>query len=309
MQESSKGLIAAISAFSLWGILPIYLKALTPASPVEILCHRIVWSVVATLSLLFVWKKVRTLFTLFQEKKVIAQVFITSILISANWVVYIWAVNSGYIVEASLGYYINPLVNVLLGLIFLQERLRRGQWLAISFAFSGVCYLTFFYGQFPWIALVLAFSFAFYGLFRKISPLPPIEGLCLETTLLSIPALSVLGYLAMEGQSDFMVQTSLGRLLLAGTGIITSLPLILFAFAAHRLPLSTLGIVQYLAPTLQLLIGIFIYNEPFPGKQMIGFGLVWCGLMIYATEGVMLYMKQQRACTAAIPKEQKAPQE
>lgn len=309
MQESTKGLIAAISAFGLWGILPIYLKALTPASPVEILCHRIVWSVVATFSLLLFWQKAKTLLPLLRGKKVMGQVVITSLLVSANWVIYIWAVNSGYIVEASLGYYINPLVNVLLGLIFLQERLRPGQWLAISFAFSGVCYLTFFYGQFPWIALTLAFSFAFYGLFRKISSLPPIEGLCLETSLLSIPALAVFAYLAMQGQSDFMVQTTTGRLLLAGTGIITSLPLILFAFAAHRLPLSTLGIVQYLAPTLQLLIGIFVYKEPFPEKQMMGFVLVWCGLVIFATEGVLLYMKQQKACTTATPKGQKAPLE
>ncbi len=295
MQDSSKGLLAAVAAFTLWGLLPLYLKALAPASPVEILCHRIVWSVVATLVLLFISSKAGKLFSLLKDRKVVLPVILTSILISGNWVVYIWAVNNDFIVEASLGYYISPLVNILLGLLFLQEKLRRGQWLAVFFAFTGVCYLTFFYGQFPWISLFLAFSFAFYGLLRKISPLPSIEGLCLETSLLSIPALCLLVYLASQGQSDFVHQDTSGRLLLAGTGIMTSLPLILFGFAVHRMPLSTLGIVQYLGPTLQLCIGIFVYGEPFPQKQMVGFALVWCGLFIYVGEGIVMRLKQKKA--------------
>jgi len=298
MQDSSKGLLAAVAAFTLWGLLPLYLKALAPASPVEILCHRIVWSVIATLTLLFISRKAGKLLPLLKDRKVLLPVILTSILISGNWVVYIWAVNNDFIVEASLGYYINPLVNVLLGLIFLQERLRRGQWLAVLFAFSGVCYLTFFYGQFPWISLFLAFSFAFYGLLRKISPLPSVEGLCLETSLLSIPALCILAYLAIQGQSDFVNQDSTGRLLLAGTGIMTSLPLIFFGFAVHRMRLSTLGIVQYLGPTLQLCIGIFVYGEPFPQKQMMGFALVWCGLLIYVGEGILMRLKRKKAITA-----------
>lgn len=296
MQDSSKGLLAAIAAFSLWGLLPLYLKALAPASPFEILCHRIVWSVVATLGLLLVGKKAGSLLPLLRDKKVMLPVLLAALLVSGNWLVYIWAVNNDFIVESSLGYYINPLVNVLLGFIFLQERLRRGQWLAVFFAFSGVCYLTFFYGQFPWIALFLAISFAFYGLLKKISPLPSLEGLCLETSLLSIPALCFLVYLVTLGESDFVHQDTTGRLLLAGTGIITSLPLLLFGFAAHRMPLSTLGIVQYLAPTLQLCIGVFIYGEAFPGKKMVGFALVWCGLLIFATEGILMRLKQKRAC-------------
>ena len=297
MQDSSKGLLAAIGAFTLWGLLPLYLKALAPASPVEILCHRIVWSVVATFLLLLMGRKAGKLRHLFLDKKVLLPVILSSILISGNWVTYIWAVNNDFIVEASLGYFINPLVNVLLGMFFLKERLRRGQWLAVFFAFSGVCYLTFFYGQFPWIALFLAFSFAFYGLLRKISPLPSIEGLCMETTLLSVPAIFVLIYLALQGQADFIHQDNTGRLLLVGTGIITSLPLILFAFAAQRMPLSTLGIVQYLGPTLQLCIGIFVYGENFPAKQMAGFGLVWCGILFYAAEGIVVRLRRQKSCT------------
>lgn len=296
MQDNSKGLLTAVAAFSIWGLMPLYLKALAPASPMEILCHRIFWSLVATLFLLIMARKAGTLFQLLQNRKTVLSVILSSILISANWITYIWAVNNDFIVESSLGYYINPLVNVLLGLLFLQERLRNGQWLAVFFAFCGVCYLTFFYGQFPWIALILAFSFGFYGLLRKISPLPSLEGLCLETAMLSVPALGVLIYLATQGNSDFIRQDTTGRLLLAGTGIITSLPLLLFGFAAHRIPLSTLGIVQYLAPTLQLSIGIFVYGEAFPGKQMIGFGLVWSGLLIYAMEGILMRVRRRKAC-------------
>jgi chloramphenicol-sensitive protein RarD len=294
MQDSSKGLLAAIAAFALWGLLPLYLKALAPASPFEILCHRIVWSVVATLSLLFIGKRTGKLLPLLRDRKIMLPVLLTAILVSGNWIVFIWAVNNDFIVESSLGYFINPLVNVLLGFIFLQERLRRGQWLAVFFAFSGVCYLTLFYGQFPWIALFLAFSFGFYGLLRKISPLPSLEGLCLETCLLSIPAILFLVYLMTQGQSDFVQQDTTGRLLLIGTGIITSLPLLLFAFAAQRMQLSTLGIVQYLAPTLQLCIGVFVYGEAFPVEKMLGFALVWCGLLIYATEGVLIRLKQKK---------------
>ncbi len=294
MQESSKGLLTAVAAFTLWGLLPLYLKALGSATPIEILSHRIIWSVVATLSLLFMSRKAGKLLHTLRDTKILLPFVLTSILISVNWITYIWAVNSDFIVESSLGYYINPLVNILLGMIFLQERLRLGQWIAVLFALSGVCYLTFFYGHFPWIALILAFSFGFYGLLRKITPMPSLEGLCLETSMLAIPAAIILIYLAFQGQSDFVHQDTTGRLLLAGTGIITSLPLLLFGYAAHRIPLSTLGIVQYLAPTIQLSIGIFVFGETFPKQQMAGFALVWLGLLIYATEGIILRIRRNR---------------
>jgi chloramphenicol-sensitive protein RarD len=294
MQENSKGLLTAVAAFTIWGMLPLYLKSIASALPVEILCHRIVWSLVATLSLLFLGRKAGKLVRTLHNKRIILTFLLTSVLISVNWLTYIWAVNSDFIVESSLGYYINPLVNVLLGVFFLQERLRPGQWLAVSFALIGVCYLTFFYGQFPWIALILAFSFGFYGLLRKITPLPSLEGLCLETAMLSVPALCVLIYLASQGRSDFVQQDLTGRLLLAGTGIVTSVPLLLFGFAAHRIQLSTLGIVQYLAPTLQLSIGIFVYGEPFPEKQVIGFALVWCGLLVYVSEGIVARIRRYK---------------
>lgn len=304
MQESSKGLLTAGFAFLLWGMFPLYFKAIASAQAIEILCHRIVWSLLATVSLLLISKKAAKLRKRLQNRKIILPYVLTSILISVNWLLYIWAVNNDFIVEASLGYYINPLINVVLGLIFLKERLRFGQWFSVFLAFIGVCYLTFFYGHFPWIAIVLAFSFGFYGLIRKITPLPSLEGLCLETSMLSIPALLVLFYLMSQGQSDFVDQDLTGRLLLAGSGIITSLPLLLFGFAAHRIPLATLGVVQYMTPTLQLLIGVFIYGEAFPEKQMIGFVLVWCGLLIYAAEGIVMRVKQRKACAVTTADQQ-----
>ena len=291
---SNKGLVAAVGAFMLWGLLPLYLKTLSSAIPLEILCHRITWSTVVTVLLLVLWRKSGNLLAVLTEKKIVLRFVLTSLLLSLNWLTYIWAVNSGYIVESSLGYYINPLVNVLLGVLFLQERLRIPQWIAVFFAFLGVCYLTFGYGQFPWIAIVLAVSFGLYGLLRKTASLPSLEGLCLETTILFFPALFALIFLAIQGESDFIHQDMNGRLLLAGTGIITSLPLLLFGFAAQRMPLSTLGIVQYLAPSLQLGIGIFVYHEPFPTEQLVGFALVWCGLLIYVLDSILLRLGKNR---------------
>lgn len=288
MTQNNKGLFAALGAFIIWGLLPLYWKALSSAIPLEIICHRITWSTVVTLLLLILLRKADKLLIVLKDKKVVLRFVLTSLLLSVNWLLYIWAVNSDYIVETSLGYYINPLINVLLGVCFLKERLRLLQWTAVFFAFLGVCYLTFGYGHFPWIAIVLALTFGFYGLLRKTASLPSLEGLCLETSILFIPALVTLIFLANQGESDFIHQNINGRLLLAGTGVVTSLPLLFFGFAAQKIPLSTLGIVQYLAPTLQLCIGIFVYGELFPREQMIGFTMVWCGLIIYAAEGVMI---------------------
>ena len=236
--------------------------------------------------LLLLWRKAGTLRVALNDKIVILRYGLASLLLSTNWLLYIWSVNNNYIVESSLGYFINPLVNVLLGVCFLKERLRKVQWLAILFAFLGVFYLTFSYGHFPWIAIVLAVTFGLYGLLRKTAPLPSLEGLFLETSLLLIPALVTLMFLANQGNSDFIEQNSSGRLLLVATGLVTSLPLLLFGYAAQKIPLSTLGIVQYLGPSLQLCIGLFVYGESFPREQMVGFSLVWCGLLLYVTEGM-----------------------
>lgn len=294
MTNNTKGLCAAFGSFTIWGLLPIYWKTVSSAIPLEILCHRITWSTLVILILLVLWKKTTNLLTILKDRKVILRFGLTSLLLSVNWLTYIWAVNSEYIIESSLGYYINPLINVLLGVLFLKERLRGVQWLAMFFAFLGVCYLTFGYGHFPWIALLLAITFGLYGLLRKTASLPSLEGLWLETSILFLPALLTLIFLASQGQSDFLDQGVNGRLFLAGTGIVTSVPLLLFGYAAQKIPLSTLGVVQYLAPSLQLAIGIFMYGEAFPREQMIGFALVWCGLLIYAAEGIWLQIRREK---------------
>lgn len=294
MTNNTKGLWAALGSFTIWGLLPLYWKTVSSAIPLEILCHRITWSTLVILIVLVIWKKTENLLTILKNRKVVLRFVLTSLLLSVNWLTYIWAVNSEYIVESSLGYYINPLINVLLGVLFLKERLRAPQWLAMFFAFLGVCYLTFGYGHFPWIALILAITFGLYGLLRKTAPLPSLEGLWLETTILFLPALLTLIFLASQGKSDFLQQNINGRLFLAGTGIITSVPLLLFGYAAQKIPLSTLGVVQYLAPTLQLSIGVFVYGESFPREQMIGFALVWCGLLIYATEGIWIRIRREK---------------
>ncbi len=294
MTESNRGLLTAVGAFTLWGLLPIYLKLLASATALEVVCHRIVWSMAFTLLLLIYRKKTRGLLAVLKDKKRVLPFVLTGLLLAVNWLTYIWAVNSGFIVEASLGYYINPLLNVALGVLFFQEKLRKLQWLAILFAVLGVCYLTFVYGKLPWIALVLAFCFGFYGLLGKKSSLPALEGLFLETAILFLPASILLMVLSVQGDADFVRQDGTGRLLLAGTGIATSLPLLLFGYAARRMPLSSLGIVQYLAPSLQLCVGIFVYHESFPAEQLTGFSLVWCGLLLYVSEGVMVRIKSKR---------------
>ncbi len=296
MNTSNRGLFAALGAFTIWGLLPLYWKSLAEAIPLEILCHRITWSTLVTLILLICWKRVASLRQTLKDPKTVLRFVFTALLLSSNWLIYIWAVNSNYIVESSLGYYINPLVNVLLGFFFLQERPRKVQWLALLFAFSGVSYLTLAYGRFPWIALTLAFSFGLYGLLRKTTTLPSLEGLCLETLILFIPALLCLLYLASRGELNFAAQDTNGRFLLAATGLVTSLPLLLFGYAAQKMQLSTLGVVQYLAPSLQLCIGIFVYGEAFPREQLIGFTLVWCGLLIYASEGMVMQLRKRKGC-------------
>ena len=207
-------------------------------------------------------------------------------LLGLNWFIYIWAVNSGHVVDSSLGYFITPLVNVLLGVLFLRERLRKWQTVAIGFAAVGVLSLTVGYGVFPWIALSLAFSFGFYGLLRKVSPLGSLEGLSLETAALSLPAIAYLVYLEGTGGASFGHAGAATTLLLAGTGVVTAVPLLLFAHAARQVTLATLGILQYIAPTFQFLLGVLVYGEPFTPARLLGFVPIWLALVIYSLEGM-----------------------
>ncbi len=294
-----KGILSAFAAYALWGFLPIYWKTLGMVSASEILVHRMIWSLLFVGFLLWVGKKWPALRPRLRDKRTLAIYFAAGSLLAVNWFVYIWGVNAGFIVETSLGYFINPLVNVVLGVIFFGERMRRGQWIAIALATAGVLYLTYSYGRLPWIALTLAFSFGFYGLLKKKAPLPAQEGLFLETALLFLPALGYLLFLEMTGTAVFGLTAPLYvNFLLVMTGVVTAVPLLFFAAAAQRIPLSLLGLIQYTAPTLQFLIGVFIYQEPFSGQQFIGFSLIWIALAIYSGEGLRERQKRRTALAA-----------
>lgn len=289
------GVLAAAGAYVLWGVLPAYWKLLREVPAYEILSHRMVWSLLLTLGLIFLLGRKESFRRAAGERKNLITFSTTALLLAINWLLYIWAVNAGFIVEASLGYFINPLINVLFGMVFFRERLRLMQWAAIFFAFLGVLYLTFYYGQFPWIAMVLAVTFAIYGLLHKKNPLRPLDGLCLETAVLFIPCvLFLFGLEYVQGGSFGHIGLS-GSLLLAGAGIITTVPLLLFGYAAHKIQLSTLGLLQYLAPSINLFLGVFVYGEDFSRQRMVGFLLIWTGIALYIAENMFCRLRAQRS--------------
>lgn len=294
------GPAAAVSAYILWGVLPVYWKSLAAVPAYEILCHRMVWSLVFTLGLIALMGRFNSLAASLRDRKNVGVFGCAALLLAINWLLYIWAVNAGYVIEASLGYYINPLISVLFGVVFLKERLRRGQVCALVIACCGVVYLTVYYGQFPWIALSLACTFAIYGLLHKKTKLPALEGLSLETLVLFVPAALFLLVREAKGVGSFGHGGIEQSLLLAGTGFVTSLPLLLFGFAAHRIPLSLLGLLQYVAPTINLFLGIVLYHEPFPPVRMVGFMIIWMALFLYMGEGLLLRAKQKRALRAKL---------
>ncbi len=292
--KESKGVLAATASFLAWGLLPIYWKLLDTVPAYEIFCHRMTWSLLVTLLLLVLTRKFGGFLELVREKRYLVYFLLTSLLLSVNWFIYIWAVNSGYIIEASLGYFINPLVSVCFGVLFLKEKIRVVQWLSVFIAFLGVCYLTWLYGQFPWIAVSLASTFAIYGLMRKVTPVPSLEGLCMETAILFFPALVFLVYTEISGGGAFLHGDISQSLLLIGTGVITSVPLLCFCYAAQRIPLYLIGLLQYLAPTINLLVGIFLYHEAFPRERMMGFLIIWIALAVFVIEGLARQVRQHR---------------
>ncbi|MFP4317167.1 MAG: EamA family transporter RarD [Desulfovibrionales bacterium] len=292
------GLLAGLAAFLAWGLLPIYWKALGQVPAMEILCHRIVWSLVFSAAILSVqhrWRETGRAIRIPENRRMM---WLSSLLIAINWFVYIWAVNSGHVVEASLGYYINPLVNVLLGFLFFKDRLRPLQSAAIVLACLGVLNLVVSYGRIPWISLVLAFSFGVYGLTRKMMHVESLPGLFFETAVLSIPAGGYLIWLSLTGVAAL---GSLGPgtdMLLLGAGAVTSIPLLLFGLSARRIRLVTVGILQYLAPTCMFLLGVFVYGEPFTTSHLITFSCIWAGVGLYTFEGFLLSRKLHRVTPA-----------
>jgi chloramphenicol-sensitive protein RarD len=282
----NRGIFYAIGAYFLWGIFPIYWKLIHDVPALEIIGHRVVWAFLFALIVVAATKSWGGLKTAFKHRRILLTFVTTGILLSINWLVYVWAVNAGFIVETSLGYFINPLVNVVLGVIFLRERLRLWQWIPVGIASLGVLYLTISYGSLPWIGLTLAFSFGTYGLLKKTASLNSIHGFTLETGFLFLPALAYLTFLGFTGEGAFPHGSALETALLVLTGVATGLPLLLFGAAARLIPLSTLGFIQYLAPTLQFLIGVFVYHEAFSSDRMVGFGLIWFALIIYSIDSL-----------------------
>jgi chloramphenicol-sensitive protein RarD len=282
----NKGILYGIGAYLLWGLFPIYWKWLHTVPALELIAHRIAWSFILLAIIIFVtrqWKLFHSKLT----RKVFLIYLAAAVLLSINWLAYVWAVNAGFIVETSLGYFINPLLSVLMGVIFLRERLRAWQWVPIGLAAAGVFFLTMAYGALPWIALTLAFSFGIYGLVKKTAPLGSLYGLTLETGILFVPAVAFLVYLQTIHQGAFLNSYPVTDLLLVGAGLVTTIPLLMFASAAQRIPLSLVGVLQYIAPTLQFLIGVLVYKEPFDQSHLIGFGIVWLALMIFWVEGFL----------------------
>jgi len=274
------GLLYALVSYGAWGVFPLYWKLLLHVPPQQILAHRIIWSMIFLL-LILAWRREKLFLQYLTSVRTVGILLATAALIGVNWYTYIYAVNNNHIVDASLGYYINPMVNILLGVIFMKERLSRIQLIAVTFAFAGVAYLSWHYGRLPVISLVLAFSFGFYGLLRKKANLQSMPGLMVETLLLAPVALWYLWHMNTLGDGSFGHVSRLTDILLILGGPVTALPLFWFGIAATRVPLSTLGFMQYFAPTIQLLIGIFVFGEVFHTAYMLSFGLVWTGLAIY----------------------------
>ncbi len=288
----NRGIWFGIGAYACWGLFPLYWKLLAHVPALQLLGHRIVWSCVILLGIVLISRRWQAFRKVAFAPRILRIYAIAAILVAANWLTYVWAVNAGYIVETSLGYFINPLFSVLMGVLFLRERLRVWQWGAIGLAATGVLYLTLAYGSLPWIALTLAFTFGTYGLVKKLAPLNSLYGLTLETSLLFLPALAFLGFSEIVGNSAFLHTSTVSDVLLIAGGLVTTVPLLLFASAARRIPLSMVGVLQYIAPTLQLLIGVLVFREPFSQNQLIGFGIVWTALIIFGLEGFLNYRMQ-----------------
>jgi chloramphenicol-sensitive protein RarD len=279
------GIWYGVGAYVAWGLLPLYWKGIDAVPAGQLIGHRIVWSfltLAAVISLMNQWSALRAAIS---RPGVVRMYGLAAVLITINWFIYVWAVNHGFIVETSLGYFINPLVSVVFGVLVFGEELRQWQWVGVALAGGGVLYLTFAYGALPWIAIVLALSFGSYGAVKKKAPLGSIHGLTIETAILLVPAIVYVLYAERAGEGAFLRQRPTVDALLVSTGVVTTVPLLMFASALQRTPLSTMGVLQYIAPTLQLLLGVLVYREPFSRTQLIGFVIVWAGLIVFGLDG------------------------
>ena len=294
MLESRRGLLLGALAYTLWGTFPLYWTLLEPGGAIEILAHRIVWSSLTMVVILVGWRRVPQLRALLRDRRRLLMVCAAAVVITVNWGGYIWGVNNGRVVETSLGYFINPLVTVLMGVVVLGERLRRLQWVAMGIALVAVIVLAVDYGRPPWIALLLAFSFGTYGLLKKQAGVGAVESITVETVVLTPAALAYVLWLVATGQSDFGSHGIAHAALFTTTGLVTAVPLMLFGAAAIRVSMVSLGLLQYLAPTIQFALGILVFHEAMPASRWIGFGLVWLALVIFTVEALNHRRRQLR---------------
>jgi chloramphenicol-sensitive protein RarD len=296
-QNQATGIVYAAGAYLMWGVLPLYWKLLDKIPPEEILAHRVFWSFVFMIILLAVGRRMgeslRELKKLMKSPKSFFSLAVASLLISTNWFVYIWAVNHGHVIETSLGYYINPLVSILLGIAVLKEKLNSWQIISVILAAFGVLFLTVQYGKFPWIALTLALSFGLYGLAKKMIPMDSTMGLTFETLMVTPIAIVYLVSLFIKGESSFGAVSLLDHALLIGAGVATAVPLLYFAKGAKLIPLSMVGILQYIAPTITLLLGVFVFREHFSKAHMVAFSFIWTGSIIFSLAKTKFMMNHQ----------------
>ncbi|PRC92340.1 rarD: protein RarD [Solimicrobium silvestre] len=293
----------AACSYSVWGLFPLYFKSISNVAPMEILAHRILWAMPFLLLIIACRTQWAWIPNVIKRPKVLGGFIASALLLSCNWFIYIWAVNNGHVIDSSLGYFINPIVNVLLGFILLKERLRPIQWLAVGIAGCGVSWLALQSGHMPWISLALAISFGIYGLLRKTAALGALEGLSLETIILFPCALAYVTYLSSQGASTFTTTLAIDSTttwLLLAAGPITAIPLLLFAAGARLIPMSTLGLLQYIAPSIQLLLGVWLFHEPFNGARLAGFVIIWSALILYSAEGLWRAYQQNKQRMAAV---------
>jgi chloramphenicol-sensitive protein RarD len=297
--ERRTGLLNGFAAYGMWGLVPLFWPLLKPAGAMEILAHRMVWSLVFVAVALAFVRRWAWAGELLRQPRRLGLVVVAAAVITVNWGVYIWSVNSGHVVEASLGYFINPLVTIAMGVLILKERLRPAQWVAVGVGFASVIVLGIGYGRPPWISLTLAFSFATYGLVKKKVNLGGVESLTAETAVQFLPALGYLLWLTAHGESSFSTEGAGHAVLLASTGVVTALPLVCFGAAAIRVPLSTLGLLQYLAPVFQFLLGILYFHEAMPPERWAGFALVWLALAVLTWDALRTARKTARTLALA----------
>ncbi len=290
----NKGILYTAAAYLLWGIFPLYFKAIDNVPAIQIVSHRIVWSLLFLVLVILALKQFGK-FRAQLSPRIVGVYLIAGVLLSINWLTYVWSVNAGFVVEASLGYFINPLVSVLLGVIFLKEKMRPWQWVPFGIAAAGVIYLTLSRSSSLWVPLTLAFSFGLYGLMKKLTPLGSLYGLTVETAMVSLPALGFLVFMQVQGSGAFWHAGVKTTLLLAFTGVVTAVPLLLFSAGTRSIPLTMVGLLQYITPTMQFLLGVFVYGEPFTFERLIGFCIIWIALMIFTLEG---FLARRKAITA-----------